>query len=267
LLGDAEVGVYAPSVFTITNLTANSHTITRTQSSTGTLVTPLGTEENQAKTTTLDGDQASQDVSVENNETAILSGKRGTVTVSAGGILKGTGSALSIWVSNGAIVAPGNSPGCLTSDTLELGGEYQFELGGTDPCIGYDQLKVLNASNVAGAVRIDNTGILTTSRYNGYTPKQGDVFVIINQDGDEAVSGTFKDLPEGATFEQNGIVFKISYVGGDGNDVTLTVMNTPAAPDTGFELIKNNPIVTLAIMAGLGGVLVLLARSRVLQRR
>jgi hypothetical protein len=187
-----------------------------------------------------------------------------------GGILKGTGSTqYGILVANGAIVAPGMSPGCLTAGTtLSLDGEYQFELGGTDPCTGYDQIKVLNSGSATEAVMLDNTSsILTTSRYNGYTPTQGQVFTIIDQAGSAAVSGTFKGLPEGATFEQNGVVFKISYVGGDGNDVTLTVMNTPTAPDTGFELIKNNPIMVLAVMAGLGGVLVLLARSRLLQRK
>lgn len=264
LLGDAEVGVYAPGVFKITNLTANSHTITRTQYSTGTLVTALGTEENQPKTTALDGDQSSQDVSVVNKETATLSGKRANVSVLSGGILKGTGSADSIWVNKSAIVAPGNSPGCLTSDRLQLSGDYQFEIGGTEACAGYDQLKVLNASNTADAVMIDvSSATLTTSLYNKFTPKKDQVFVIINQGGDKAVNGTFKDLPEGATFEQNGIVFKISYVGGDGNDVTLTVQNTPTTPDTGFVFMTSHPLFSGLALAILGlGVIGIARRTQ-----
>lgn len=221
-------------------------------------------------TDTYDGDANTEAVTVYSNHIGILTGKRYSVTVSNGGILKGTGSTqYGIFVADGAIIAPGMSPGCLTAGyTLSLDGEYQFELGGADPCTSYDQIKVLNSGSATEAVILDNTSsILTTSRYNGYTPTQGQIFTIIDQAGSAAVSGTFTGLPEGATFEQNGIVFKISYVGGDGNDVTLTVMNTPTAPDTGFELIKNNPIMVLAVMAGLGGVLVLLARSRLLQRK
>lgn len=187
--------------------------------------------------------QPTATLQVNSNEILTFDGVRNNVYVSNKSVLKGNGVAKGqLYVGQGGVVAPGHSPGCLTSDTLSLYGEYQFELGGTDPCDGYDQLKVLNASGSSSAVTIDNTtAILTTSRYNGYTPEQGDEFVIIDQAGDSAVSGAFKDLPEGATFTQNGIVFKISYVGGDGNDVTLTVQNSPTAPDTGVQLLKANP--------------------------
>jgi hypothetical protein len=39
------------------------------------------------------------------------------------------------------------------------------------------------------------------------------------------VSGAFTGLPEGATFTVQGYVLKISYVGGTGNDVVLTVLS------------------------------------------
>ncbi len=219
-------------------------------------------------TVNFDGDALTTSVSVLTNQIGILSGKRQSVTVYNGGILKGTGSiAGQLFVDNGSIVAPGNSPGCLTSETLTLEGEYQFELGGADACTGYDQLIVLNASDVAQPVMIDTgTAILATSRFDGYTPAQGDEFTIINLAGSRAIDGTFNNLPEGTTFEQNGIVFKISYVGGDGNDVVLTVMNQPVAPDTGFALIKANPIMMI-IAAGAAAMLALMARSLVSKRR
>lgn len=189
------------------------------------------------------------------------------MTVYKGGTLKGKGTITGLlYVNSGGAVAPGNSPGCLTSDTLSLSGEYQFELGGADPCTGYDQLIVKNASNSSMAVDFGaGTATLTTSRYNNYTPKQGQVFVIIDQAGTAAVNGTFKDLPEGATFTQNGVVFKISYVGGDGNDVTLTVQNQPTAPDTGVEILRANP----ALIAGatLMGVIVMLGLARFSAKR
>ncbi len=55
------------------------------------------------------------------------------------------------------------------------------------------------------------------------------VFNIIRNNSGAAVVGTFLNLPEGATFVANGIGFRISYVGGDGNDVTLTVVGSENA--------------------------------------
>jgi hypothetical protein len=153
------------------------------------------------------------------------------------------------------------SPGCLTTDRLTLSGDYSFELGGTDPCTGYDQIKVTNTILTYATTSFGADATITTSRFNGYTPKQGQTFSIIEVAGSQAVDGTFKGLPEGATFEQNGVVFKISYKGGDGNDVVLTVQNQPTAPDTGFALLSANPLLTLGATAGAAAVLVAMARK------
>lgn len=278
LLSDAYFSPYPQATVNVTGgISGSGFTLAIDPSSDGALninpssndsSTTTGSQAPQPVTNTLTDNQPSLDVTVTRNVTTILDGSRGNVTVREGGLLKGIGTVASSLSVYGGIVAPGHSPGCLTADTFSLYGEYQFELGGADQCTGYDQIRVLNSGASTNAVTLDNTtSVLTTSRYNDYTPTQGQIFTIIDQAGSAAVNGTFTGLPEGATFEQNGIVFKISYVGGDGNDVTLTVMNTPTAPDTGFELIKNNPIMVLAVMAGLGGLLVLMARSRLLQKR
>lgn len=239
---------YATGVFT-NNATSNNSN------------TPSGTQTNPAKTTNLDG-TTSDDVTVVPNETAILNGQRQSVSVFSGGTLKGTGSLTGgIYVNEGGSVAPGNSPGCLTSDTLGLSGEYQFELGGTEACTGYDQLKVTNTTQTSSTVTFGTNSTLVTSRYNGNTPTQGQSFTIIEVAGTQAVTGTFSGLPEGATFEQNGVVFKISYVGGTGNDVVLTVQNQPTAPDTGFALLSANPLLTLGVTAGAALALMMVARK------
>lgn len=183
-------------------------------------------------------------IAVGANQTIVLGGSRAAVYVSANGVLKGKGNVTGkLNIEDNGKVAPGLSPGCLTVGELTVSGDYQFELGGTDACTGYDQI-VVNDIVTLGA-----TAQLLTSRYNNYTPTQNQVFTIINNKSANAVEGTFAGLAEGATFEQNGVVFKISYKGGDGNDVTLTVQNVPTVPNTGFELIKANPIITLAISA------------------
>jgi hypothetical protein len=60
-------------------------------------------------------------------------------------------------------------------------------------------------------------------------PAQNDQFVILANDGAEAVSGQFTGLPEATEFTADGARFKISYKGGTGNDVVLTVVKPPAA--------------------------------------
>ena len=51
----------------------------------------------------------------------------------------------------------------------------------------------------------------------------GTVFTVINNTSANPIAGTFIDLPDGFTFTSNGTTFKVSYEGGDGNDLTLTV--------------------------------------------
>lgn len=257
LLSNTDVYVGSKTTVNYTGaITGSGLSLTKTVYSSGTFKfnpssnntsSQTGTQLNAEKTTKLEGTTTDY-VSVVDRETSILSGVRGSASVYPGGTLKGSGTLTGgLYVDDGGVVAPGNSPGCLTADTISLNGTYLFELGGADACTGYDQIVVKNASNTNGAAIINgSSAVLTTSRYNNYTPKQGDVFVIISQEGDKAVSGTFMGLPEGATFTQNGIVFKISYVGGDGNDVTLTVQNSPTAPDTGVQILKSNPAVIAA---------------------
>jgi len=212
--------------------------------------------------TAITDDQSSQNLNVNSNEILNFDGVRKDVDVATKAILKGTGTIKGgLYVNEGGIVAPGHSPGCITSDVTNFAGTYQVELGGADPCSGYDQLKVLNASNGANAVTLDpNAAILTVSLYNSYAPKKGQVFIIVDQAGDKAVTGTFKGLPEGATFTQDGIVYMISYKGGTGNDVTLTVQSVPAVPDTGFSFVSAQPAIILAIMTVLSGAIVFTAR-------
>ena len=275
LLSNTDVSVGGKTAVNFTGtLTGSGKSLTKTANSTGTFTnsatsntsaTPSGTQTNPVKTTTLDG-ATTDSVMVVSNETATLSGQRANAFVLSGGTFKGTGTLTgSLSVSEGGRVAPGNSPGCLSADTLYMQGEYVFELGGTDPCAGYDQIKVTNATQANPSAYLAmngvSTSVLTTTRFNDYTPKQGQSFTIIDVAGTQAVSGTFKDLPEGATFTQNGIVFKITYTGGDGNDVVLTVQNQPTTPDTGFALISANPLLTLGATAGAAIVLVGMARK------
>ncbi|MFO7494219.1 MAG: hypothetical protein R6X05_01135, partial [Desulfobacterales bacterium] len=65
-------------------------------------------------------------------------------------------------------------------------------------------------------------------------------FWSINKSSAGPVSGTFNGLAEGAFFVQDGVLFSITYLGGDGNDVVLTVH-----PDTTADIdVDGNLVIT-----------------------
>lgn len=210
------------------------------------------------KTTTVNsGDNDSNiDVDIEGNNTYVVNGIRGFASVAHGGILKGTGTVGEVSLAAGGKIAPGLSPGCLSSGNLTFvaGSTYDFEVAGPTECTEYDQIKV------TGTVTLGN-GTLNTILFNGFKPVKDQAYKIIDNDSTDAVTGTFLNLAEGATFTVDGFVLKISYVGGDGNDVVLTVQSVPAVPDTGFKLLLNNPLLTIATTTTLAAAMLVVARK------
>jgi len=248
---------------------ANGHTFTTASGATGTLTTPEGTSTAPVEEQTYSDEQPSQFVNVGGNQTAIVDGSRGYINVGTGGTLKGTGTVQSVSVMGGTI-APGHSPGTLTIlQSLNLyQATYQAELK-TSAAGEYDQLKVSDPSRTSGSdVSLGTDSTLQVSLYDGYNIKQGDTFTIIDnqQLASQAVSGTFVGLPEGAQFTVNGIVFSISYVGGDGNDVILTALNAgtdPNAPNTGaMQLVKGSPILVAGLGIATAAIMIAIATRR-----
>lgn len=172
------------------------------------------------------------------------------------GTIGGSGKVGKITIASTGHLAPGNSPGILNTGDLafEAGGTYDFEVGGTDPGTGYDQTKV------TGTVNLGN-GTLKVVLYQSFAPVKGQSYVIIDNDAADAVTGTFKDLAEGATFVSDNVTYKVSYVGGDGNDVVLTVISA-TAPNTGLRLGGNNPVIVLMFTTGIAGALIVLSRRK-----
>jgi hypothetical protein len=228
--------------------------------------TDNGSQTSQTITTTYSANSPTIPVSIDSNNVGIIDGTYGDVNVFQGGTLKGTGTVNTLTAETGAIVAPGHSPGKLTvlsGLTLAGGSTYQAEL--KDTAAGdYDQLVVGKDTDTTGndVLLGDTTSspILSVSLYKGYSIKAGDSFTIINNLSKTDVKGTFKDLPEGATFKvgDDG-VFKITYKGGDGNDVVLTVVTAPNTPDTGFALVSANPAATLGVTVLAAGAILLTA--------
>src|ERR1051325_632558 len=141
--------------------------------------------------------------------------------------LVGTGTVASVTcASNGGSVSPGYDtsflflgPGILNCGnlTLNAASTYFVELNGTTPGSGHDQLNVTGTVNLGGAT----LSIISL----GFTPAVGSTFTIIANDGADAVTGTFAGLPQGTILTVGTTPLQISYTGGDGNDVVLTVLS------------------------------------------
>jgi hypothetical protein len=99
---------------------------------------------------------------------------------------------------------------------LKSGSNDNVLLDGTTAGLEYDQINVTGTVNLTGA----NLNVTL-----GFVANVGATFTIINNDGADAVIGTFAGLAQGATIVVGGETFQINYGGGTGNDVTLTRTN------------------------------------------
>ncbi|CAN5527359.1 hypothetical protein BH11PLA2_BH11PLA2_45450 [soil metagenome] len=127
-------------------------------------------------------------------------------------------------------IAPGNigATGRLTTGVLTVGatGIFDADIKGTTAGFGptgYDQLVVNGTVTIASGAKLNfnNTGL---------TSALGDSFTLIDNDGTDVITGTFKDaanndLLQNALFTADGQLFRISYTGGTGNDVVVTRAN------------------------------------------
>jgi hypothetical protein len=78
--------------------------------------------------------------------------------------------------------------------------------------------------NVSGAGTLDLTGAeLSIVLPEGFSAAIGKAFTIVDVDGANPITGTFAGLPQGGSFTVGSFKFAISYTGGTGNDVVLTV--------------------------------------------
>jgi len=166
----------------------------------------------------------------------------------SGGTLGGTGVVGQVIASGPGLktVNPGASVGVLTTSNAVFNSftRFEVELNGTMPGLNHDQL------DVHGTVTLNNSQIIPLL---GPALSAGMVIRILNNDGADPIVGTFASLPEGATLTTtNGPWLRITYTGGDGNDVELRVLNPPPVVDsivrqqaTGFIQIQGHGLPNL----------------------
>ena len=133
------------------------------------------------------------------------------VTVANGGTLGGTGSVGSLTVASGGIYAPGNAIGTQTVNgdlTLDPGALYAVEANAAGRS---DKVVVKGTVNLTGSV----LRVLAAS--GNYKPRTN--YVIIDNDGTDAVTGKFASVASSLAF----LIPSVTYSGGTGNDVVLTL--------------------------------------------
>jgi hypothetical protein len=92
-----------------------------------------------------------------------------------------------------------------------------------------------------------NSGVaLKLAKFGTANLQNGDELIIINNDGADAVFGTFADMPEGTNLGSNflgtGHTAHITYVGGDGNDVALLISPGSLFPWHNFGTLTNDVV-------------------------
>ena len=146
------------------------------------------------------------------------------VTVDSGATLEGNATFGGI-VGNGGTISALNGPGIGSPHsngnvTLGAGGLIRATLFQMMP--GFDMASYLTARGSS----LDVTGASFAMNFlGGVTPSIGNIFTIISNQTGNPVVGTFANVPEGASAVVDGVIYRVSYVGGSSHgDVTATVL-------------------------------------------
>ncbi|MFC4820099.1 IPT/TIG domain-containing protein [Dokdonella ginsengisoli] len=174
----------------------------------------------------LAGSSAASQFAVQAGELAVEGSHGGGVSVSSGASLGGAGHVTgAVDVAGGGRLSPGAydlashsfGVGTLTvaaAVTLQAGSVFEVRVDGGSA----GQLAAPGPVNLGGA---------TLALSVGAAPPPGSVIRLIDNQGGGGIGGTFAGLAEGGTFSAGGIAFRISYAGGTGNDVVLSVADAP----------------------------------------
>jgi len=156
------------------------------------------------------------------------------VTANAGGV-GGSGS------TTGSVVV-GNSSGGHDS---WLGGENNIDTFTTsstlsllsDATFMWEINTTLGTADkvIANGISINSSALFAFSDLGNLEGIEvGQSFVILENTGGSAISGSFSNLADAATFELNNVTYQASYFGGTGNDLELTVLSVVPEPSVGL---------------------------------
>jgi len=137
---------------------------------------------------------------------------QGATTID-GGTLVLSGSLASSVTTQAAILAPQGTPSTSANLTQNATSTYRVRVNAG----AADRLAVGGSVTLAGTLDL----IAPPGLYAGSS------FTILDKTSAGAISGTFAGLAQGASFPLGGYTWQISYSGGNGNDVVLSITNGP----------------------------------------
>jgi hypothetical protein len=114
------------------------------------------------------------------------------------------------------------------------GDDLAIVINGTTVDTQYQQLNVVGRVNVTGVDLVIS---------GSHVPSLGQRFTIVNNDSSDPVIGIFNGPATITNFLGSGLNAIISYTGGDGNDVVLTV-TTAKVETTAVEVISGSLVIT-----------------------
>jgi autotransporter-associated beta strand protein len=148
---------------------------------------------------------------------SVMRGKLGGGGIIAGATTIGTGS------GTGAFLAP--AAGTTVRATLTIQGALTFNADATYTCtFKANPNRAKTDQVIANGVTINSGAMLELVGHTRGTLPHGLVLTLISNTSANPISGTFSNLPDGSIVTINGNNFQVSYSGGDGNDLTLTVV-------------------------------------------
>jgi autotransporter-associated beta strand protein len=148
--------------------------------------------------------------------TLVLQGTLSGPVAQTGGVFRGVGFVKALTATGGHL-EPGLQPQTtarMTTDALTLGAAVtlSIDINGPQPHDEHDQLRPQGLVTLGNATLDLNVSPGLTSIFSP---------IIIDNQSQSPINGTFAGLPEGAHVTRNGKTFVITYSGGDGNDVVL----------------------------------------------
>ena len=144
---------------------------------------------------------------------AAISFNPGRIDTATGKLTLAPGTAGVSFATISNDVTAGNT--AATSLAFAASTNFAVAISGLTIDTQYQSLGLIGTANLTG-VNLALSG--------SFVPSGGDSFLIINNDGADPVAGQFTGLPEGSEITFNGRSLRVSYVGGNGNDVTLTTL-------------------------------------------
>jgi autotransporter-associated beta strand protein len=140
---------------------------------------------------------------------------RGTI---AGVVTVGTGSGPGAALSPGQSGARHGTLNIQSALTLNSGATYNF---------GLNSNTGIATKVVTNGVMIISGAIFSFSEFGNGVLSPGAVFTAIDNTAGTPIAGTFSNLADGSIFTVGSNTFFANYEGGDGNDLTLTVVPPP----------------------------------------